>query len=367
MQTITRRVKVAVQLVAQPLDTRSRRISTIKDHRQLASATMNHLFSSMPMGVQQHQQSSTLFILSEPISKTKELTISQLGPSGTQSSPLYAVKVSSSEVEISRLSTPPESSPQHFKQPRMHGQYTPQQQQMQYFTAPPYPGPGISSPEVYIPVPQELPSSRPPAKNASFLSSLSSRAEYYLNKSSTLSMLQAQIGGSQVLPYDKNTTYSRTTPIATIRYHSLSSKIDVLLHSTQRTLTIAKPDFLSSGHQFDMGLSPSISQPSQNHHPRQLTAMRWKKEEDMLSGSSTGLRLDTVDTRQTIARFHKKLKLRNGRSSAIEVFLPLGQLRGSETLDTIIVTAIAMAKYRADADKEEKDAAGEVVSAILGG
>ena len=87
----------------------------------------------------------------------------------------------------------------------------------------------------------------------------------------------------------------------------------------------------------------------------------------MLSGSTSGLRLDTIDRRQTIARYHKKLRLKSGKSSAIELFLPNEELGNLEVLDTLVVTAVAMAKYRADSEKAENEAASEIVSAIVGG
>lgn len=37
-----------------------------------------------------------------------------------------------------------------------------------------------------------------------------------------------------------------------------------------------------------------------------------------------------------------------------------------ELVDTVVVTAIAMAKHRAKSEEGEKEAAGEIVSALVG-
>lgn len=301
-----------------------------------------------------------MFILSESIGKAKGLTISQLYANGVQASPQYSVKLSDSTIEVSKLSAPPAQPPQ---QPRMQGHYTPQQQQMQYFTNPPYPVAGVTNPEMHMSVPQQSSRSRSPSKTSSLLSSLSSRAESYINKSPSLSSALALPGNGNNGGYSANTIVasSQSTPIATVTMHSMSSKIDVSLHLAHRSFTLAKPDFLSSGLHFDMPL------PASHLGQRQLTTVGWKKEEDPFSGSSTGCRLDVANTRQTIARYHKKLKLSTGKMNAIEIMLPTEQLRDPELLDTIVVTAIAMAKHRAKSEKEETKAATEIVNALVGG
>ncbi|KAK5947985.1 hypothetical protein OHC33_011026 [Knufia fluminis] len=316
---------------------------------------MNHLFPSMPMGVHQNQQPSTMFILSEKLAKAKELTISQLHANGVQGPPQYAVKLSDSTIDVSKLSTPQVQPPQ---QPRMQGHYTPQQQQMQYFANPPYPVPGVSSPD--MPIPQQPSHSESSSKTSSLLSSLSSRAESYLNKSSSLSSTLGlrSSGNNGYLP--ANMIVTQSTPIATMIMHSFSSRIDVSLHLAHRNFTMAKPDFLSSGHHFDMPL------PLSHLGQRRLTTVRWKKEEDSFTGSTTGIRLDVVDTRQTVARYHKKLNLSTGKTNAIEVLLPAELLMDQELVDTVVVTAIAMAKHRAKSEEGEKEAAGEIVSALVG-
>lgn len=119
--------------------------------------------------------------------------------------------------------------------------------------------------------------------------------------------------------------------VATVSLHSLSSKIDITIHG--RPLQLYRGDHFSTGHSF--------------HHPT-AGELKWKESGFL----GTGLTLVDASGRE-LCRYKK----RKGFDVLVQV--------DHAFMDMILVTGLAMAKYK-KLENESGEAAGEVVSAIVG-
>lgn len=119
--------------------------------------------------------------------------------------------------------------------------------------------------------------------------------------------------------------------IATISFHSLSSKIDITLHG--QPLQLKKNDMFSSGHSF--------------HHPA-AGELKWKEAGFL----STGLVLVDSSGRE-LCKYKKR---------AFDVFVQVDHA----FMDMILVTGLAAAEYKRQSDKAIGEAAGEAGAAVAG-
>lgn len=148
--------------------------------------------------------------------------------------------------------------------------------------------------------------------------------------------------------------------VGTIRFHTLSSKIDINLHGT--SFTMARKDVLGmGGHYFsNMAFGSDV---------------QWKET------STFGSDMQMLDSqKRLIAKYSKKLKLSPAQTgfssligaeksaSGLEIFMPIHDL---VLLDLIVLTGLASGEYRRQSNEDwgltgKKGAKGAVEELVYG-
>lgn len=133
-------------------------------------------------------------------------------------------------------------------------------------------------------------------------------------------------------------------PLASVKFHSMSSKMDVVLRGVP--FQIARPHSFSSSHSFSF---------------QGGAEMKWKETDESQMGSGTEMFLYAPDGTK-LARFKKKMKDARGvKAPGFEVYVPPQSI----DMEMIICTGLACVTYKKNSDEQDAEIVGEIVGATV--